>query len=205
MSSSSLPWRWRSLPSSSLVDALLDDKDVDDIVALSGGALPDWLLRLDIPAGWQVLRLPESPEQAVARMAVFGPLGAGEWEAADIIGVTGFTGRPSFYDVYRNADRVLRGLESRRITVKALCVPPLQWTAAVRSSGTAVIGDRSVWIQQSNYVAGSEKAHASRLIVHTTFVDSKSQDELAQRISQLSADVYHGFIHALSGSATPIS
>jgi hypothetical protein len=197
MSSSSPPPRWRSLPSSLVVDALRDDDDIEDVVALTGAAAPDWLTQLRIPTDWQVLGLPESPEQAITRMAVFGPLGNGEWEAADTIGVTGFTGWPSFYDVYRNADRLLRGLGSSQIEVKALPVPPFQWTAAVRSSGTALLGDGSVWIQQSNYVAGSENPHASRLIVHTILVNAERQKELSQDISRLSADVYNGFIDAL--------
>jgi hypothetical protein len=198
MSSSSLPPRWRSLPSPPVVDALRVDDDIEDVVALTGAATPNWLNRLRIPTGWEVLGLPEAPEQAITRMAVFGPLGNDEWEAADTIGVTGFTGWPSFYDVYRNADRVLRSLGSSRIEVKALPVPPFQWTAAVRSSGTALIGDGSVWIQQSNYVAGSEKPHASRLIVHTMLVNAEKQKARVHDISRLSADVYNAFIDALS-------
>jgi len=202
MSSSSPLPRWRSLPSSSVVDALREDDDIEDVVALTGAAVPDWLKQLSIPTDWQVLELPEAPEQQITRMAVFGPLGNDEWEAADTIGVTGFTGWPSFYDVYRNADRVLRGLGSSRIEVKALPVPPFQWTAAVRSSGTTLIGNESIWIQQSNYVAGSEKPHASRLIVHTTLVNAEKQKELSHDISRLSADVYNGFIDALTARHT---
>ncbi|WP_422604265.1 hypothetical protein [Mycobacterium sp.] len=197
MSTSSPSPRWRSLPSSSLVDVLYEDEDIDDVVALSGDAAPQWLTQLSIPTNWQLLRLPETPEQVLARMAVFGPLGNGEWQAADTINVIGFTGWPTFYDVYRNADGALRGLDSRDIAVKVLPVPLIQWTAAVRSSGTALLSDRSVWIQQSHYVAGSEQRHASRLTVHTILIDSARREQLAENITHLSDEVYQGFINAL--------
>jgi hypothetical protein len=196
MSASSPSPGWRSLPSSSLVDALDEDEDIDDVVALSGAAAPEWLMQLSVPTNWQLFRLPETLEQAPARMAVFGPLGNGEWQAADTINVVGFTGWPTFYDVYRNADRALRGLDSRDIAVKVLPVPPIQWTAAVRSVGVALVSDRSVWIQQTNYVAGSDLPHASRLTVHTILVDSARREQLAEDINQSSDAVYQGFINA---------
>ena len=190
--------RWQPLPPSSILDALREDEDIEDIVSLSGAAAPEWLRQLSIPTGWQVLGLPEAPEQLLARMAVFGPVGDGEWEAADTINVTGFTGWPAFYDVYHCADSALRAMDSTDIAVKALRVPPLQWTAAVRSSGTATFGDRSVWLQQSHYVAGSERPHASRLIVHTILADSARREQLAENIAQLTDEVYRRFVDALT-------
>jgi hypothetical protein len=188
---------WRPLPSSSLVDALYHDEDIEDVVALSEASAPNWLQRLSVPANWQLIGLPDIPEQAIARMAVCGPLGGGEWEAADTISVIGFTGWPAFYDVYHNSDGTLRGLNATGVTLRALPVPPIQWTAALRSSGVARIDDRSVWVQQSNYVTGSEQSHAGRLIVHSTFVDSTCRERLAENIAQLSDEVYQGFIKAL--------
>jgi hypothetical protein len=189
---------WQTLPTPPIVKVLHDDEDIEDVVALSGPAAPDWLKQLGIPSDWQLLALPGGPEQTLARMAVSGPIGEGEWAAADTIGVSGFTGWPAFYDLYRNADRVLRELKANDVSVRVLPVPRLQWTAAVRSSGTALIGERRVWIQQSNYVAGSDHRHASRLIVHTTVVNSESREQLAESIFQLSADVYNGFVDALA-------
>lgn len=190
--------RWQPLPSSSIVDALYEDEDIEDVVALTGATAPEWLKQLTVPTNWQLLGLSGGPEQKLARIAVFGPLGNGEWEAADTINVFGFTGWPTFYDVYRGADSVLRELDSTDIAVKALPVPPIQWTAAFRSSGTALFGDRSVWLQQSHYVAGSERPHASRLTVHSILVDSACRERLAENITQLSDEVYHGFLSALS-------
>jgi hypothetical protein len=198
MTTSSPSPRWQHLPPSSIFDALREDEDIEDVVAMSGAAAPEWLRQLRIPADWQVLGLPDVPEQLLLRMAVFGPHRDGEWEAADTINVTVFTGWPAFYDVYRSADSVLRALDSTDIAVKALPVPPIQWTAAMRSSGTALFGDRSVWFQQSHYVAGSEQPHASQLIVHTILVDSARQEQLADNIIQLSDEVYHGFLNALT-------
>jgi hypothetical protein len=197
MSASSPSPHWRPLPSSSLVDAFYEDEDIEDVVALSGAEVPEWLQRLSIPMNWQLVGLPDVPDQLIARMAVCGPLGNGEWEAADTISVFGYTGWPVFYDVFHNADRTLRDLNATGIGVQALPVPPIQWTAAVRSSGIALIGDRSVWVQQSNYVAGSEQPHAGRLIVHSLFVDTACRDRLAEDVTQLSDAVHQGFVAAL--------
>jgi hypothetical protein len=198
MSASSPSPRWRPLPSSSVVDALYEDEDIENVVALTGAEIPEWLQRLSIPVNWELVGLPDVPDQLIARMAVCGPLGNGEWEAADTISVFGYTGWPAFYDVFHNADRTLRGLNATGIAVRVLPVPQIQWTAAVRSSGIALIGDRSVWIQQSNYVTGSEQPHAGRLIVHSLFVDTACRDRLAEDIVQLSSGVYQGFVNALS-------
>jgi hypothetical protein len=189
---------WQRLPSPSILTTLYEDEDIEDVVALGGAATPEWLTQLMIPKNWHLLGLPGGPEQALARIAVFGPLGNGEWQAADTISVAGFTGRPAFYDVYRSADSVLRALGSTTIAFKVLPVPPLQWTAAVRSSGMAIFGDRSVWLQQSHYVAGSERPHASRLIVHTIMADSTCQEQLAENIIHFSDEVYHGFLSTLT-------
>jgi len=197
MSTSSPSPPWRPLPSSSIVDVLYEDEDIEDIVALSGAWAPEWLQRLSVPTNWQIVGLPDVPDQRTARMAVCGPLGKGEWEAADTISVFGFTGWPAFYDVFRNADRTLRGLNATGITVQVLPLPAIQWVAAVRSSGTAVIGDRSVWVQQTNYVAGSEQPQAGRLIVHSVFIDAASRGRLAEDVTRLSNAVYQGFVAAL--------
>jgi hypothetical protein len=198
MSGSSPSPHWRPLPSSSLVDAFYEDEDIEDVVALSGAEVPEWLQRLSIPMNWQLVGLPDVPDQLIARMAVCGPLGNGEWEAADTISVFGYTGWPVFYDVFHNADRTLRDLNATSVGVQVLPVPPIQWTAALRSSGIAPIGDRSVWVQQSNYVAGSEQPHAGRLIVHSVFVNDASRARLADDIANMSDAVYKGFVAAIT-------
>ncbi|OBG28971.1 hypothetical protein [Mycobacterium sp. 852002-51057_SCH5723018] len=197
MSASTPSQRWQPLPASSLVDVLTEDEDIEDVAALSAADLPGWLEGLSIPTGWQRLVLPDQPEPPVARIAVHGPRGNGEWEAAETISVFGYTGWPVFYDVFHNADRMLRGLNAAGIAVKVLPVPRIQRTAAIRSTGAAVIGDRSVWIQQSHYVSGSEQPHASRLIVHSLFVETACRARLTEDIARLSDAVYQGFIAAI--------
>lgn len=187
----------RPLPTPPLVDALHEDEDIENFVALSGTAIPEWLQRLSIPMNWQLVGFPDIPGQAVARMAVHGPLGDGQWEAADTINVFGYTGWPTFYDVLHNADGTVRGLNATGISVQVLPVPPIQWTAAVRSSGVASIGDRSVWVQVSNYVAGSEQPYAGRLIVHSIYVDTACRAQLAEDVVQLSDSVYQAFVAAV--------
>ena len=146
---------------------------------------------------WQLVDLPDGADPPLARMVVCGPRGNGEWEAADTISVFGYTGWPVFYDVFHNADRTLRGLNATSIATRVLPVPPIQRAAALRCSGTATIGDRSVWVQQSNYVAGSEQPHASRLIVHSLFADAPCRTRLAEDVTELSDAVYRGFVAAL--------
>lgn len=197
MNSSSPAQRWQSLPTSPLVAALTEDDDVDDVVALAAAELPGWLQRLSVLAGWQLLQLPDNPDPPVARIAVYGSRGSGEWQAAETIAVFGYTGWPVFYDVFRNADRMLRGLNAAGTTLKVLRVPRIQRAAAIRASSAAVIGDRSVWVQQSHYVSGSERPHASRLIVHSMFIEAACRARLTADITRLSDAVYHGFITAL--------
>jgi hypothetical protein len=197
MTASSPSPQWQPLPASSLIDVLIEDEDIEDVIPLSGLELPGWLQRLSVPLDWQLIELPDGADLPLTRMAVRGPRGDGEWEAADTMSVFGYTGWPVFYDVFHNADRTLRGLNAARITIKVLPVPPIQRAAAIRSSGTAAIGDRSVWVQQSNYLAGSEQPHASRLIVHSLFVDTACRARLAENVTQLSDAVYQGFVDAL--------
>jgi hypothetical protein len=197
MSTSSPSSRWRPLPSSSLIDVFVEDADIEDVIPLSGPAVPRWLNRLSIPADWQLVELPDGADPALARLVVCGPRGNGEWEAADTISVFGYTGWPVFYDLFHNADHMLRELNATGIAVQVLPVPPIQRAAALRCNGTATIGDRSVWVQQSNYVAGSELPNASRLIVHSMFVDSECRARLAEDATRLSDAVYQGYVAAL--------
>jgi hypothetical protein len=198
MSAPSPSQNWPRIPFSSLVDVLVEDDEIEDVVALSGGEIPEWLRRLSIPMTWELIELPDAPDHVTMRRAVCGPRGNGQWDAAETINVFGYTGWPVFYDVLHNADRMLRSLRATGIATKVLPIPPLQWTAAVRSSGIALVDDRSVWLQQSNYVVGSEQAHAGRLIVQTLFVDTPYRDRLAQDVNQLSSDLYQGFVNAVS-------
>jgi hypothetical protein len=182
---------------SSLVDVLLADEDVEDVGALRLDQVPDWLNQLPIPAGWQQVELSDKPSVPLARMAVHGPRTEQGWAAADTISVFGYTGWPTFNDVLRNASGTLRNLSAVDIATKVLPVPAARWLAALRSSGTARIGDRTVWVQQSNYVAGSEEVHAGRLIVHSIYVDEAYLSGLTAAIAQLSNAVYQGFVTAV--------
>jgi hypothetical protein len=196
MNASSPSERWHVLPTSPLLDVLKEDEDVEDVVVLSAAELPNWLQQLRMPTDWQLLPVPDS-EPPMARIALYGPLGDGEWEAAETITVCGYTGWPVFYDVFHSADGILRALQAAGVSVKVLRVPPLQRTAAIRSSGFAVVGGRNVWVQQSHYLSGSEEPHASRLIIHTLFVEAARRAWLTEDINRLSDAVYHGFTAAL--------
>jgi hypothetical protein len=183
---------------SSLVDVLLEDEEIEDVGAVNGTQVPEWLQRLNIPKNWQLVELLDEPRMPLARMAVYRPPDNDGWQAAETISVFGYTGWPSFYEVLHNTDRTLRALDGIGINTKVLPVPPIQWTAALRSVGTARIGGRRMWIQQSNYVAGSEQPHAGRLVVHSLFVEATSRAQLTEDVVQMSTAVYRGFITALS-------
>jgi hypothetical protein len=182
---------------SSLVDVLLADEDIEDVGALRVDQVPEWLNRLPILSGWQQVDVSDKPTVPLARMAVHGPRSDQGWAAADTISVFGYTGWPVFNEVLRNASGTLRNLGAVDIATKVLPVPPARWVAALRSSGTSRIGDRRVWVQQSNYVAGSEEAHAGRLIVHSIYVDDQNFSELTADITQLSNAVYQEFVTAV--------
>ncbi|WP_139027116.1 hypothetical protein [Mycobacterium bohemicum] len=182
----------------SLVDVLIEDEYIDDVAALPAVEIPEWLKRLGVPRGWELSPPADGTSAPWALVAVTGPRGSGEWDAAETISVFGYTGRPLFSDVFHNADRMLRGMNASDIAVKVLPIPPVQWTAAVRSSGIAHVRDRSVWVQQSNYVAGSDQPHAGRLIVHSLFVETASQARLSDDIREASDAVYEGFVAGLA-------
>lgn len=182
----------------SLVDVLIEDEYIDDVAALPAVEIPEWLKRLGVPRGWELSPPADGTNAPWALVAVTGPRGGGEWDAAETISVFGYTGRPLFSDVFHNADRMLRGMNASDIAVKVLPIPRVQWTAAVRSSGIAHVGDRSVWVQQSNYVAGSDQPHSGRLIVHSLFVETASQARLSDDIREASDAVYEGFVAGLA-------
>jgi hypothetical protein len=135
-------------------------------------------------------------------MAVLGPRADGGWEAAETISVFSYTGWPTVDQVFRNAASTLRALGASDIVTKVLPVPPTQWAAALRSTATALVGERRVWVQQSNFVDGSEQQNAGRLTVHSVFVDPSCRDRLAEDIAQQSGAVYEGFVAALNKQRT---
>ncbi|ETZ53419.1 hypothetical protein CKJ76_20400 [Mycobacterium avium] len=181
---------------------LADDEDIEDVTLLAEHQVPGWLQRLDVPPHWQLIDFPDSAEPSLTRMAVRGPLGNGEWQAADTISVFAYTGWPAFYDVFQSADRTLRGLNAAGIAVRVLPVPPVQRTAAIRSIGSAAIGERNVWVEQTHYVAGSEQPQASRLIVHTILVEATSRPRFAEDVNRLSNAVYQGFVGTLANECS---
>jgi hypothetical protein len=188
------------LKTSSLVDVLFADEEITNIGALTGAQVPEWLRKLDIPQGWQLVELSDSPEVPLARMAVYGPRADGGWEAAETINVFSYSGWPTFDEVFRNAAGTLQALGAAAIITKVLPIPPTQWAAAMRSSGTAPIGERRVWVQQSNYVAGSEQLNAGRLTVHSVFVDPACRDRLGGDIAEMCDAVYQGFVATLTAA-----
>lgn len=198
---------WQYVAASSMMGVLTENEwiEIEDVVALSSDRAPDWLQRLGIPQGWQLVTLPDNPEEPLARVAVYGESGDHGFAAAETISVFGYTGWPLFYEVFEKTASTLRSLGAGNVVTKVLPIPPRQWTAAVRSTGIALIGGRPVWapesniawVQQSSYVAGSDQPHAGRLIVHSVFVDGPYRPRLGRDIAQVSDAVYQGFLGTL--------
>lgn len=187
-----------ALTASSLVDVLIADEDITDVVTLTGAHLPQGLQQLDHPAGWQLVAPPDDPAVPLARIAVYGPRVDGGSQAAETLSVFGYTGWPYFDELVRHADRTLRDLDATDVTTRVLAIRPTRWAAALRSSGTVVIGGRQLWMQQSNYVAGSDQPHAGRLTIHTVFVNTQYRAQLAGDITEMSDAVQQWFIASIA-------
>jgi hypothetical protein len=199
---------WQSGAASSMKAVLIDDEwmDIEDVVTLTGDRLPDWLQRLGIPQNGRAVTLPNNSEVPLAKAAVWGKRNDGGSEAAETICAFGYTGWPLFSDVLEKSAGTLRALGAGNVVTKVLPVSPRRWTAAVRSTGIALIGGRparapeshTAWVQQSTYVAGSDQPHAGRLIVQSLFVETASHARLSDDIREASDVVYEGFVAALA-------
>ena len=176
------PRRWAA--PSSLVEAMADkDYGVTDLAALTGADTPAWIHELPVPRHWHPLDIPDTELAAPpARVLVRGPPTAGGWEATDTLSVYGFTGRPAFSIVPDSTARSLHELAAQDIATRMLAVPPVPGLAAERSTATLIVEGRRIWVQLTNYLAGSDQPHAGRLIVHSVYID-------AERLSAFADDV----------------
>lgn len=205
----SLP-EWQSSAASSVMEVLKSEEDdgfeITDVIALSGDRVPEWLRRLAIPQGWQLIAQSDEAEVPLARVSVQGPRDDGSWEAVETIGIFEYTGWPTFLDVFNKTAGTLRALGTPDIVTTLLPVPSRRWTAAVRSSGVALVGGKpiwaqnssAVWVQQTSFTEGSVKPHSGRLILHSLFVEAACRPRLGGDIAQLSDGVYEGFVATVS-------
>lgn len=180
---------------SSLLDALADRVyGVDDLVALAGSNTPDWVRELAAPPQWHQVDLPAAPTGvAPARTLVWGPRADGGCDAADTVEVYGYTGLPSFGDVFNSTARSLRDLDVQDLRTRMLAVPAIAGVAAERSTGLVTMDERRIWIQLSNYVAGSSAPHSGRLIVHSLYVVERFHHQLNDDIAVLTATIQDTF------------
>ena len=63
---------WQSVATSSMMGVLTENEwiEIEDVIALSGDRVPEWLQRLGIPQGWQPVTLPDNPEVPLARVEI---------------------------------------------------------------------------------------------------------------------------------------
>jgi hypothetical protein len=188
-------WR-RWAVASSLLDALADEfYGVNDLVALTAANTPGWIHQLAAPPHWHQLDLSdgETATVAPARTLVWGPRSDGGWDAADTVEVYGYTGLPSFGDVLDSTARSLRDLDAHDLFTHMVAVPAIRGVAAERSTGVVAMDDRRIWIQLTNYVAGSSEPHAGRLIVHSLYVAESFRHQLVNDIAVLTGTVQDTF------------
>jgi hypothetical protein len=187
--------RWAA--ASSLLDALADEVcGVDDLVALTGTDTPGWVNQLASPPHWRQVDLPDSERVIVApaRTLVWGPSSDGGWDGVDTVEVYAYTGLPSFGDVLESTARSLRDLDAQGVRTRMLAMPAIPGVAAERSTGLVAVDGRRIWIQLTNYVAGSNHPHAGLLIVHTLYVAERVRQELATDIAVLTGTVQDTFV-----------
>ena len=181
---------------SSLLDALTDEVcGVDDLVAITGPDTPGWVNQLASPPHWRQVVVPDSERVIVApaRTLVWGPSSDGGWDGADTIEVYAYTGQPSFGDVFESTARSLRDLDAQGVRTCMVAMPAIPGVAAERSTGLLTMDGRRIWIQLTNYVAGSNQPHAGLLIVHTLYVAERVRPELANDIAVLTGTVQYTF------------
>ena len=158
---------WRRLAAAtSMIDSVRGY--VEDLTALRIDEV-GWLADIEVPERWS---LTITPDHRI-RIATYGQLPQGGWEACDTISVFAFTGAVPAQVLYDTAERMLRDLHavgSRTYTPNTSALPG---AAAVRSSGYITVGGRSMWARFNIYVAGSSALGARRLVQHSDFVDAE--------------------------------
>ena len=182
---------------SSLLDALAYEVfGVDDLVALTGADTPGWVKQLAAPPHWREVDVPDSERVIVApaRALVWGPRSDGGWDAVDTVEVYAYTGLPSFGDVLGSTARSLRDLDAQDLSTRMLAMSAIPGVAAERSTGLVTVDDRRIWIQLTNYIAGSNEPHAGLLIVHTLYVAERFRQELVNDVALLTGAVQDTFI-----------
>jgi hypothetical protein len=165
---------------------------VGDLAPIPADELTDWLARLAVPAGWQVLPL-DASAAPLARIAVCGQRPGGGWDACDTISVFRFTGFPPREVVEDNADCTLRDLGAGEGIHTTVAPPPPPGIAAVRSDGYFDLAGILTWAQYETYVAGSDQPGQGRLIQHSVFVDRDSFFRLGRDVGQLTGSVHGAF------------
>lgn len=180
----------------SLVEAMTDeDYGVIDLTALTGASTPAWVSELPVPRQWCPLELPEATVAVPpARVLVRGPRTAGGWVATDTLSVYGFTGCPAFSIVLDSTARSLHELAAQDIDTRMLAIPSGPGLAAERSTATLAVNGRRIWTQLTNYLAGSDRPHAGRLIVHSLYIDADHLTELADDVRGLTQTIQDAFL-----------
>jgi hypothetical protein len=179
-------------------DGIYDEDEINDFGPLTGDSVPEWVRRLTVLEGWRMLDLPPDQAAAVTRLAVAGPRPDGSCEATETLSVFGYTGWAGFDEVLSGADRSLQDLDADHITSRVLRLPPVKWAVAVQAEGVAMLGERRMWMRQSNYLIGSMSPHAGRLFVHSVIVDDAVRQQWAQDVDRLCEAVHHGFVASLN-------
>jgi hypothetical protein len=171
---------WRRLAAAtSLTDAFAGH--VDDLTTLPVDDIP-WLSGLSVPPDWQ---LALSPDRRL-RVAVYGRVPRGGWQACQTIAMFGFTGAIGAREVVDNAERMLGDLGAARVRSHT---PALPGVAAARSSGRFAVAGRSMWARFATYAVGSADPGQGRLVAHSAFVDADSYFQMGADVGALTTAI----------------
>ncbi|NDJ91278.1 hypothetical protein [Mycolicibacter kumamotonensis] len=189
----------RLLTASSLVGVV--SGYVADLTAIDAESAPEWLRSLDIPSGWRRGQLAAEVAARPARVVVYGPKADGSWDASETLALFRFTGCPPADVVHRNSDRTLRDLRAPLGDAASSLDPPSTevlatddntGVIAVRSTGSFVFCRRWMWAQFNTYIACSELAGQSRMLLQCLY--SSNEGELAADLNSLADTVQDAFL-----------
>lgn len=180
---------------------------VVDLQQLSNEQMPDWLIGLDVPAGWRSGQLDGRSAQPW-RICVCGPQTDGGWDGCETIAVYGYYGAVASKILLEQAGCTLVDLGAVDIETVPLVSSPTDRIAAVRSTGCFAAGGLWIWAQHSYFAAKTSVPGGGILIQQSVFVESSRRTALDPDVAILGDALLNAFvgcslrslIHRCSGS-----
>lgn len=161
---------------------------------------PEWLRRMPIPDGWQLVQVDCGAVQPT-RTAVCGERQAGGWHGCDTVSLYVFSGNvPPELIVQANSSTLL-DLQAESVTTRHLAGGRRVScdggsSVGARSSGYLTLADRRMWAQYSSYYSPGTAPGAGVLLSHNLFIGADVRARLRDDIGDLSDTVHSAFLAA---------